>query len=105
MISGIYLWGSFSQPWKRHSKAGETQSICSGKFMLSNIHMVIVSHPSIIITSQGPVTEWQYVIGEKTIADAILDRAVQNAHSMALAGESFRKRQRNKFTENVERNK
>lgn len=57
---------------------------------------------STIITSQVPVTEWHDVIGEQTIADAILDRVVHNAHRMELEGESLRKRQRNKITENVE---
>ena len=57
---------------------------------------------STIITSQVPVTEWHDVIGEQTIADAILDRVVHNAHRMELEGESLRKRQRNKITENVD---
>jgi DNA replication protein DnaC len=33
------------------------------------------------------------VIGEKTIADAVLDRIVHNAHRIELAGESLRKQQ------------
>src|SRR5665647_1611381 len=35
---------------------------------------------SLIITSQLPVSKWHEVIGEKTIADAILDRIVHDAH-------------------------
>lgn len=35
---------------------------------------------SLIITSQLPVSKWHEVIGEKTIADAILDRIVHSAH-------------------------
>src|SRR5665647_3762057 len=35
---------------------------------------------SVIITSQLPVNCWHEVIGEKTIADAILDRIVHDAH-------------------------
>jgi len=57
---------------------------------------------STIITSQLPVAEWYEVIGEQTIADAILDRVVHNAHRMELEGESLRRRQKNKITENVE---
>ncbi|PWK77073.1 IstB-like ATP binding protein [Mucilaginibacter oryzae] len=47
---------------------------------------------SLIITSQLPVSKWHEVIGEKTIADAILDRIVHDAHRMELKGESMRKR-------------
>lgn len=47
---------------------------------------------STIITSQVPVKLWHEIIGEKTMADAILDRIVHNAHRMELTGESMRKR-------------
>ena len=57
---------------------------------------------STIITSQLPVAEWHEVIGEQTIADAILDRIVHDAHRMELLGESLRRRPKNKFIENVE---
>lgn len=46
---------------------------------------------SMIITSQLPVNCWHEVIGEKTIADAILDRIVHDAHRIELRGESLRK--------------
>jgi DNA replication protein DnaC len=46
---------------------------------------------SMIITSQLPVNHWHEVIGEKTIADAILDRIVHDAHRIELKGESLRK--------------
>jgi DNA replication protein DnaC len=46
---------------------------------------------SMIITSQLPVNCWHEVIGEKTIADAILDRIVHDAHRVELRGESLRK--------------
>lgn len=48
---------------------------------------------SIIITSQVPVNKWHEVIGEKTVADAILDRIIHEAHRMELKGESLRKKQ------------
>ncbi len=57
---------------------------------------------STIITSQLPVAQWYEVIGEQTIADAILDRIVHDAHRMELVGESIRRRQRNKNVETVE---
>jgi DNA replication protein DnaC len=47
---------------------------------------------SLIITSQLPVSKWYDVIGEKTIADAILDRIVHDAHRIELKGESMRKK-------------
>jgi DNA replication protein DnaC len=47
---------------------------------------------SMIITSQLPVNKWYQVISEKTIADAILDRIIHDAHRMELKGESLRKK-------------
>jgi DNA replication protein DnaC len=49
---------------------------------------------SLIITSQLPISKWHEVIGEKTIADAILDRIVHDAHRIELKGESMRKKQK-----------
>lgn len=46
---------------------------------------------STIITSQLPVEHWHEVIGDPTIADALLDRLVHNAHRIILKGESMRK--------------
>jgi len=46
---------------------------------------------STIITSQVPVALWHEVIGENTIADAILDRLVHDAHRVEMTGESMRK--------------
>lgn len=46
---------------------------------------------STLITSQYPVTTWHDLIGEPTLADAILDRVVHNAHKLALDGDSMRK--------------
>lgn len=47
---------------------------------------------STMITSQIPVKDWYDVIGEKTIADAILDRIVHHSLRVELSGESIRKR-------------
>jgi len=46
---------------------------------------------STIITSQLPVLQWHEIIGENTIADAILDRIVHQAHRIEPLGESMRK--------------
>jgi len=54
---------------------------------------------STIITSQLPVEDWYEVIGEKTVADAILDRLVYSSHRLELKGESFRKRKSKKNDE------
>ncbi len=47
---------------------------------------------STIITSQVPVSSWYEIIGEQTIADAILDRIIHQAHRLELRGESMRKK-------------
>ena len=41
---------------------------------------------STIITSQVPIEHWHDVIGDPTLADAILDRLVHNAHRLILKG-------------------
>jgi DNA replication protein DnaC len=46
---------------------------------------------STIVTSQVDVKHWHDLIANPTVADAILDRLVHNAHRMNLAGESMRK--------------
>lgn len=62
---------------------------------------------SLIITSQLPVSKWHEVIGEKTIADAILDRIVHDAHRLELTGESMRKKRKteSEIQENITANK
>jgi DNA replication protein DnaC len=54
---------------------------------------------STLVTSQIPVKEWYDIIGEKTIADAILDRKVHHSLRVELYGESLRRR--NSKSENV----
>ena len=46
---------------------------------------------STLITSQVPVKKWHAAIGDATLADAILDRLLHNAHRLLLKGESMRK--------------
>jgi DNA replication protein DnaC len=46
---------------------------------------------SLIITSQLPVDRWYEMIGNPTLADAILDRIIHNAYRIELSGESLRK--------------
>ena len=49
---------------------------------------------STIITSQLPVAKWYDVIGDSTLADAILDRLVHESHRVELIGESLRRKQK-----------
>lgn len=46
---------------------------------------------STLVVSQIPVSVWYDIIGEGTIADAILDRIVNSSHRIDLKGESMRK--------------
>lgn len=46
---------------------------------------------STIISSQLPVSKWHQIIGDSTVADAILDRMVHTSHRIELKGESMRK--------------
>ena len=55
---------------------------------------------STIATSQLPIEQWHGVIGDATLADAILDRLVHNAYRINLKGESMRKRQSTLTTTN-----
>ena len=45
-----------------------------------------------VIISQLPTEQWYESIGDNTLADAILDRLMHNAHRMILKGESMRKK-------------
>ena len=47
---------------------------------------------SVLITSQFPLSLWHDTIGNPTVADAILDRLIHNAHRIELKGESMRKK-------------
>jgi DNA replication protein DnaC len=47
---------------------------------------------SLLITSQVPVNRWHEVIGDPTLADAILDRIIHRAHRIELKGPSLRRR-------------
>lgn len=50
------------------------------------------SASSTIVTSQLPIDNWHEHIGDPTIADAILDRLIHNAHRINLKGGSMRKK-------------
>lgn len=46
---------------------------------------------SVLLTSQYPAEEWHRIIGDNTVADAILDRIIHNSHKIEMKGESMRK--------------
>lgn len=46
---------------------------------------------STLVISQIPVEHWHEIVGDATLADAILDRLIHNAHRVNLKGESMRK--------------
>lgn len=50
---------------------------------------------STVVTSQLPMDHWHAAIGNDTLADAILDRLVHNAHQLNLKGDSMRKKRAN----------
>jgi DNA replication protein DnaC len=63
-----------------------------GRSMLMEIIEDRHGKGSLIVTSQLPVSKWYDVIGDKTMADAILDRIIHQSHRIELAGESMRKK-------------
>jgi len=66
-------------------KKGDAQILLD---VIENRHL----QASTIINSQIPVDGWHQLIGEGTIADAILDRVVNTAHRIKLDGHSMRKK-------------
>jgi DNA replication protein DnaC len=60
---------------------------------------------STIITSQVPISKWHDIIGEQTMADAILDRIVHDAHRLDMKGESLRRKLQPKKYEEVDLHK
>ena len=47
---------------------------------------------STLIASQLPIEHWHDYLGEATLADAILDRLLHNAHRLPLKGKSMQKK-------------
>lgn len=68
-----------------------------GRAMLMEIIEDRHGKGSVIITSQVPVNKWHDVIGDKTLADAILDRIIHQSHRIELKGESMRKKNQPKI--------
>ncbi|MBN8687465.1 MAG: ATP-binding protein [Chitinophagales bacterium] len=64
----------------------------SGRAVLMEIFEDRHGKRSTLITSQLPVKQWYEVIGETTVADAILDRILNNTQRIELKGESHRRK-------------
>lgn len=56
---------------------------------------------STLVASQIPMEHWHGLLGEPTVADAILDRLIHNAHKIILKGESMRKTRSQLTTEDT----
>jgi len=54
---------------------------------------------SVIMASQLPVQKWHELIGEPTIADAILDRVIHNSYRIELKGASLRRKRQERPSE------
>jgi DNA replication protein DnaC len=50
-----------------------------------------IGHGATLVTSQFPVNRWHELMGDATVADALLDRLVHQAYRIELKGESMRK--------------
>src|SRR6185295_6638651 len=60
---------------------------------------------SMLITTNQPVTQWGAVFGDDVLAAAILDRLVHHSHTLMIAGDSYRLKQKKKgalFATNAE---
>jgi len=65
-----------------------------GRMLLMDIFEDRHGKRSTILTSQLPVKMWYEIIGEQTVADAILNRIGHDEHRIELKGESLRKQKK-----------
>jgi len=91
--------GSYPKLMKRIAKAQVLilDDFCISEMKAAQRHdllEVLEERPnlsSLILATQVPIKEWFEMIGNPTVADAILDRVIHNAHKINLKGESMRK--------------
>lgn len=79
-----------SGKWKW--KACGDQPKRSGEFLLEILESR--DQPSTLFSAQLPIGYWHQITRDPTLADAILDRLIHNAHEINLKGESMRKTKR-----------
>jgi DNA replication protein DnaC len=90
--------GSLASLFKRLARAGLLViddfglAGISGKLYRQFLEIIDDRHGSgaTLLTSQFPVAQWHEVIGDATVADAILDRLVHNAYRLEFTGKSLR---------------
>ncbi len=61
------------------------------QLVLYDIIEDITHKHALIVTSQIPVEHWHQLITQSTLADAVIDRIIHNAHRIDLKGDSLRK--------------
>lgn len=96
------LDGSYPKFFKRLQKVellilddfGLTSMDYENRKLLMDVIEDRYERASTIITAQIPVANWHAIIGEDTIADAVLDRLVFSSHRIELNGESLRKKRK-----------
>lgn len=101
-IQGMKIQGNLHKWLKKIKKAdlliiddfGITGLDAQTRKILMDIIDYKYEKSSIIISSQLPVSAWHELIGEQTIADAILDRIVYSSHRIELQGESMRRKKK-----------
>ena len=71
---------------------GSSTADAQGRALLLDIIEDRHGKRTTIITSQVPVKKWHEIIGEKTLADAIMDRIVHQSVRIELYGDSLRKK-------------
>src|SRR5882724_2306526 len=82
---------SSAENCRRPTRRISFTTCCAGSFDPLEIVDDRYDHGSLLITSQVPVNRWHEVIGDPTLADAILDRIVHRAHRTELKGPSLRR--------------
>lgn len=66
------------------------KSLCARKGTSVEVIDDRIGRGATLLTSQYPVTQWHDLIGDATVADALLDRLVHNAYRLELDGKSMR---------------
>jgi DNA replication protein DnaC len=72
---------------KWQTEVCETHAATPSTKSLKSLH----DRRSTLITSQLPIDQWHSYLGDRTVADAILDRVVHNSYRLILKGESMRR--------------
>ena len=79
---------------RREPGAGQTSGLVYSRFNNPNLEVLEDRYDqrSTVVTTQVPTKSWHEMLGDPTVADAICDRLVHNAHVLSLKGPSIRKK-------------